>query len=222
MAAGAQHGPRGPQLGARVGAALQLVEEAQGVVAAGEPVREPGEGAAVAFLDPAAAHGDLDALAGVEPVEGGVREELLGQGREEGPAGADVEPALGFVERAQRAGAGEVAPVGGSGAEESAERSAAGAADPPQAAEPAGSRQAAEALPVAEVAVVEGEAFGGEAGVLETVPQVTALVEPEGARLVLDQVGGAQPEPQPRGAAPGQSGRRGSWNRSVPWARAAR
>ena len=56
---------------------------------------------------------------------------------------------------------------------------------------------------VVEVPVVEGQALGGQAGVLEGVGAVPALVDDEGAGLVLQQVRGTQPGAQPLRAAPG-------------------
>ncbi len=111
VAAGAQGVEGGVQFGARVGGALQVVQQADHVVAAGQPGQHPGVGERphVGLLDPAELAGPLDARGEVGAVERGVREELPRRVREAGESGADVQPALRFAERQHRAGRGAAA-----------------------------------------------------------------------------------------------------------------
>lgn len=175
---------RGAQLFARVAGVLQMVEHAHDVVAGAQPPGDPrvGEPAAVGLLDVPGRPCLLDPPGGVEAVEGRVRVDLPGDGREVPVPGADVEPALRLGVREQRAGCGAVASSAAAGAEE-----------------PVG--EAVESL--VEVPVVEGQSLRAEPRVLEGVGAVRALVDDERAGLALHLVRRPQPGAQPVRAAPG-------------------
>src|SRR5262249_6632153 len=126
--------------------------------------------------------GPHHARAGVQAVEGRVREDLPGGLGEAGVAGADVEPALRLPEPLHHPGRRQMAPPTRAGREDAL-------------------REALQAVP-GEVLLVEGQALGGEPGVLEGVGAVEALVDDERARPAPYEVRGAQPGTQPPGAAP--------------------
>lgn len=113
VAAGAEYGQRGTQFGAGIGDVRQVVEHADHVVAGAQPVGDAGRGEQppVGLLDAALVERPLDTRGGVEPVEAGVREELLGGLGEVTVPGADVEPALRVGQSGEGAGGGPVAPA---------------------------------------------------------------------------------------------------------------
>lgn len=189
VSAGTQHGQRGAQFLARVGGVLQVVEHADDVVAGAQPFGDlrVGEPAAVRLLHPSGGPRLVDAPGGVEPVEGGVRVDLLGHRGEVSVPGADVEPALRFEVGQHRAGGGQMAAVSGAGGED-----------------PLGEAVVCVRLEVGVVVpVVEGHSLGRQPGVLEGVGAVPALVDDEGAGFALPQVRCAEPGAQPLRAAPG-------------------